>query len=280
MPHYTQPITKSQAYFANRRTGAVCRGVAATAFCYTLAKLKQTAASAPLPENLENQNMNLYPVTVVDNFYEDPDAIRKFALAQEYKYCHEITGNEYVFPGSRTKDLRQLDSKLYEQICKKLISVFHNAEHDYMRWAISTSFQSVAAEYKQGAIHTDHNTIFAAVLFLSPDAPLDAGTSLFKKNKTFDQDGYIKAIEQNDAIYRNKQKIMQTEYHSMFDEVVRVNNVYNTLILYEGDTFHAANNFFGTTLQDARLTQVFFVGRIDAQKASSFPLSRAKAIKI
>lgn len=224
--------------------------------------------------------MNLYPVTVVDNFYEDPDAIRKFALAQEYKSCHQIKGNQFVFPGSRTKDVRELDAKLYEKICKKLISVFHVAEHDYMRWAISTSFQSVPAEYKEGAIHTDHNTIFAAVLFLSPNAPLDAGTSLFKKNQTFDQEKYQIAIDRNDAIYRAKQKVMQTEYHSMFDEVVRVNNVYNTLILYEGETFHAANNFFGTTLKNSRLTQVFFVNRIDAQKANSFPLNRAKAVKI
>jgi hypothetical protein len=224
--------------------------------------------------------MRLYPVTVVNDFYEDPDEVRSFALAQEFQFCHEITGNEFVFPGSRTKDLRVLNSALYEKICKKLISIFHNAEHDYMKWAISTSFQSVAAEYKQGAIHTDHNTIFAAVLFLSPDAPLDSGTSLYKKNKTFDQQKYIQAIEQNDAIYRAKQKVMLTDYHSMFDEVVRVNNVYNSLILYEGETFHAANSFFGNALKDARLTQVFFISRIDAQKANSFPLNRANAIKI
>lgn len=38
---------------------------------------------------------------------------------------------------------------------------------------------------------------------------------------------------------------MSTDYHGIFDEVVRVNNVYNTLIIYEGDTFHAANDFLG-----------------------------------
>ena len=224
--------------------------------------------------------MNLYPVTVVDNFYDDPDAVRKFALAQEYKTCHEIPGNQFVFPGARTKELRTLNSAMYEKVCKKLISVFHNSEHDYMRWVISTSFQSVGEAYQEGAIHTDHNTIFAAVLFLSPDAPLNAGTSLFKKNKTFDAQQYQQAIERNDAIYRSQGKVMDIGYHSMFDEVVRVNNVYNTLILYEGETFHAANSFFGTALQDARLTQVFFIGRIDAQKENSFPLKRTKAVKI
>ena len=73
---------------------------------------------------------------------------------------------------------------------------------------------------------------------------------------------------------------MNTDYHSMFDEVVRVNNVYNTLILYEGDIFHAANQFFGRTLEDSRQAQVFFVNKIDANKTNSFPINRTKAIKI
>lgn len=73
---------------------------------------------------------------------------------------------------------------------------------------------------------------------------------------------------------------MDTSYHSMFDEIVRVNNVYNTLILYEGRHYHAANQFFGKTLKDSRLAQVFFVNKIDAQKYSSFPLKRTQAINV
>ena len=49
--------------------------------------------------------MNFYPVTVVDNFYENPDEIRRFALAQPFEYCHEIKNISYTFPGCRTKDL-------------------------------------------------------------------------------------------------------------------------------------------------------------------------------
>jgi len=224
--------------------------------------------------------MNLYPVTIVENFYENPDAIRKFALAQKFTFCHEIPNVKYVFPGSRTKDLVDLDSALQQEICKKLVSVFHNAEYDYMRWAISTSFQSVSEEYKQGVIHTDHNTIFAAVLYLTPDAPLNGGTSLFKKNKTFDEKKYLKALDDNDARFKAGEIVMDTSYHSMFDEIVRVNNVYNTLIIYEGRHFHAANQFFGKTLKDSRLAQVFFINKIDAQKQSVFPLNRVNAIKV
>ena len=224
--------------------------------------------------------MNLYPVAIVENFYENPDAIRKFALEQEYKFCHERSNLKYVYPGSRTKDLVDIDKSLHEKICKKLVSVFHNDEHDFMRWAISTSFQSVTEEYKEGVIHTDQDTVFAAVLFLTPDAPLNAGTSLFRKSKTFDEKQYSKALDDNDAQFRAGKIEMSTDYHSMFDEIVRVNNVYNTIVIYEGRHFHAANQFFGKTLQDSRLTQVFFINKIDAQKHSVFPINRINAVKV
>jgi Family of unknown function (DUF6445) len=224
--------------------------------------------------------MNLYPVTVIENFYENPDAIRAFALAQKYTHCHERQNLEYVYPGGRTKDLFDIDKTLHEKICSKLISIFHNTEHDYMRWAISTNFQSVTEEYKDGVIHTDQNTIFAAVLYLTPDAPLNSGTSLFKPNKSFDETVYQKALKENDVRFRAGEIVMDTSYHSMFDEIVRINNVYNTLILYEGQHYHAANQFFGKTMADSRLAQVFFINKIDAQKQSVFPLSRTKAIHV
>jgi Family of unknown function (DUF6445) len=224
--------------------------------------------------------MNLYPVTIIENFYENPEAIRKFALKQEYTFCHNRLNLEYVYPGGRTKDLFDLDKELHEKICKKLVSVFHNAEYDYMGWTISTSFQSVAEEYNQGVIHTDQNTIFAAVLYLSPNAPLNGGTSLFRKNKTFNEAKYQRALADNDFRFRDGKIAMDTSYHSMFDEIVRVNNVYNTLIIYEGRHFHAANQFFGKNLKDSRLAQVFFVNKIDAQKQSVFPLNRTSAIKV
>lgn len=223
--------------------------------------------------------MKLYPVTVIDNFYENPSAIRKFALAQKYQFLAERKDAKYVYPGSRTKDLYDLDAKLHEKICKKLVSAFHIAEHDVMRWSISTSFQSVTEDYGRGVIHTDHNTIFAGVLYLTPNAPLNGGTSLYKKNSTFDPKKYQQALERNDDSFRAGEKILSTDYHSMFDEVIRVNNVYNTLIIYEGDTLHAANQFFGKTLKDSRLAQVFFINTIDANKANSFPLNRVNAIK-
>jgi hypothetical protein len=224
--------------------------------------------------------MNLYPVAIVENFYEDPEAIRRFALSQQYTYCSERENLQYVYPGGRTKDIFDLDKKLHEKMCQKVVSVFHNSEHDLMRWAISTNFQSVTEEYKEGVIHTDQDTVFAGVIYLTPNAPLDSGTSLFKKNENFNQIQYEKALADNDAKFRLGEIVMDTSYHNMFDEVVCVKNVYNTLILYEGRHYHAANNFFGKTVNDSRLSQVFFINKVDAQKYSVFPIKRLDAIKI
>jgi Family of unknown function (DUF6445) len=224
--------------------------------------------------------MNLYPVAIIENFYQNPHAIRQFALDQGYTFCKDVPNIEYVYPGCRTQDLSLLNKELFDKICTKLVSVFHNAQHDTMRWLITTSFQSVPTEYNQGVIHTDSNTVFAGVLYLTPNAPLDSGTSLFKPNKNFNEAKYKQALVENDERFKAGEIAMNTGYHSMFEEIVRVNNVYNTLIIYEGRHFHAANNFFGKTLQDSRLAQVFFINKIDAQKQSVFPISRVNAIKV
>ena len=110
--------------------------------------------------------MNLYPVAIVENFYENPDAIRKFALAQEYQFLKDRKNADYVYPGARTKELVDLDKHLYAKIIEKLVSVFHNTDYDHMRWAISTNFQYVTEEYNTGVIHTDHNTIFCGCAVL------------------------------------------------------------------------------------------------------------------
>lgn len=223
--------------------------------------------------------MNLYPNVVIENFYEKPDQIRKFALKQKFTYCHQLKNIDYVYPGCRTEELFALDKDLYEKVCKKLISVFHNSKHDYMQWAISTSFQIVEEKFDFGVIHQDTNTIFAGVLYLTPNAPLDSGTSLYKPNKLFNEENYQAALRQNDVNFKTGHPV-SAEYHTMFDEVLRVNNVYNSLILFNAQTFHAANKFFGDSLKNGRMAQVFFITKIDAKSYDIFPLQRTKLINI
>jgi len=223
--------------------------------------------------------MNYYPITIIQNFYENPLFIRNFALKQEFKYCFEIKDYPFVFPGTRTKDLSELDPGLFTKVCEKFTSVFHNFENDRMRWQITSSFQSVTEEYGHGIIHQDSNTVLAGVLFLTPDAPLNSGTSIFRESSTFDKEKYIEALKENDRRFKANEPIL-SDYKNMFDEIITVNNLFNTLVIYEAQHHHAANKFFGKTLEDSRLTQVFFIARADAEKEAAFPLLRTKKISI
>ncbi len=81
-------------------------------------------------------------------------------MSQKYQFRHQIKSVKYVFPGCSTKDLSSINKTLFDQVNKKIISLFHSTEHDYMQWAIATSFQSVSAEYGQGVF------ILMRILFL------------------------------------------------------------------------------------------------------------------
>jgi hypothetical protein len=172
---------------------------------------------------------------VIDNFLDDPDAIREFALGKEFN----VRGN---YPGVRARwenarYTEELDSKLYEIIGS-------NVTHS----GASKEFQICTEHEDKNWIHHDTKTL-AGVLYLTPNAPLDYGTSIFRNKKT--------GIVSGDQATTEDIDIKKEED---WEETIRIGNVYNRLILYNGMLYHRSNNFgFGKTLDYSRLTQVFFM---------------------
>jgi hypothetical protein len=101
----------------------------------------------------------------------------------------------------------------------------------------------------------------------------------YKEGKLFNQSRYVQSLEANDKRFKENQPV-DTAYHEMFDEIVSIENTYNSLIIYEGHHHHSANMFFGENLETSRLAQVFFIRRVDATNESAFPLSRYKKITV
>ena len=125
------------------------------------------------------------------------------------------------------------------------------------------SFQIIDNKYRKGWIHCDDIEYYdvAGVIYLTPNAPLDAGTSIYRKKtehrKTYD-------IKYNEFAERQKINLeeyykVQDEYNSQFEKTLEIGNVYNRLVVYSVEEWHAQSGFFGTTLEDSRLTQVFFI---------------------
>ena len=55
--------------------------------------------------------MKQFPVTIIDNFYKNPDLVRDFALSLDYHSAFnrsEVTGREFIFPGTRSNFLFEI----------------------------------------------------------------------------------------------------------------------------------------------------------------------------
>ena len=180
---------------------------------------------------------------VIDDFYAEPHKVREFALKQEFK----VRGN---YPGQRT------ESYLNDSIKKRLQEILYPYAGNITNWGgeYTGSFQYTVASDRSW-IHSDSTTDWAAVLYLTPDAPLSSGTGIFKpkesgimtwdyKNKTPE---YLATEPRNDFQDMTK-----------WDIVDKFGNIFNRLIMYRADNYHMSLDYFGSNKENGRLFQVFF----------------------
>ena len=186
---------------------------------------------------------------VVDDFYENPDEVRRFALS-----CSFSSHNEY-HKGQRTEK-RFLPSGL-KGIFEKLLHkrIFNFEEH-----GTNGIFQFCIAEDKL-VYHVDSQT-YAAVIYLTPDAPASSGTSFYKskknqlRGKPTDKD----AEKQGKSKEELFSEIFDGNFYdkSNLELVDVVGNVYNRLVIWDASLIHAASDYFGKTKEDSRLFHLFF----------------------
>ncbi|MFE9401255.1 DUF6445 family protein [Streptomyces sp. NPDC006530] len=118
--------------------------------------------------------------------------------------------------------------------------------------------QVVGAGESEPRPHTDSRALcrYAAVLYLSPTAPKDCGTSFFRQSLP----GGVLGGNMVTAPHNNLVEALGTRFvpPDSFTEDVRVAHRYNRLLLYTANTMHSATNYCGSTLEDKRMTAVFF----------------------
>ena len=174
-------------------------------------------------------------VIVIDDFYSNPDGVRDFALQQEFKYWE-------TYPGLRTKSFLNQSTK------DTLSQILYNAGGEITNWnekdGLTGSFE-LATSKDRSWIHTDHFNTWAGVIYLTPNAPLSGGTGLYRYKKTGAT--LSSQLEQYEA-----QDITKWELCDI------VGNIYNRLILYPGNLYHASMDYFGKDLHSGRLFQTFF----------------------
>ena len=191
-----------------------------------------------------------FPTTIVDGFLDNPDALRDFALKQNFN--KDDTGR---WPGLRTYSLSTISSVIFNDFCQKILALYFTAEQTY-DYNIESSFQVVNKNFNTGWVHKD-TSIITAMLYLTPDSI--SGTSLYlKKNISYDDNTFnsdriasynIGTDDVNARILHNQN----------YEECVNVKGIYNRLLIFDSNNYHAAHDFFGSSKEDSRLTLVSFV---------------------
>lgn len=171
---------------------------------------------------------------IIDDFYSNPNEVREFALQQQFN----IKGN---YPGARTLPLLNASTKA------GLSSILFQSSGTVTSWGddLYTGCFQVCTTADKTWIHTDAYNTWSGVLFLTPDAPLTSGTSFYQHQRTGHRTDKGEKYEPNDYA-----KWVTTD---------TVGNVFNRLVLFRGDLWHAATKYFGTDKDTGRLIQTFFI---------------------
>jgi hypothetical protein len=173
--------------------------------------------------------MNLSTV-VIENFLDNPDKVRQSVLEIPFE-------RQGPFPGIRSERADD-DYVLYTK--QKIESVLNMKIKEFKQ--DSHCFQLCFSGSGTWIHHDD--TEWAGVLYLTPDAPIDAGTAIYRHRET-------KIFKGPSSLPINDDKD--------WEMITTVGNIYNRLVLYNGHMYHrSVISGFGDDKQNARLTQVYF----------------------
>ena len=173
---------------------------------------------------------------IIDDFLDDPDGIRKVVL--NGKILFNRVG---YFTGKRTPPVDNIDYQ--NMIIEKLERVL---PFKIKMKPLSFPFQLCLAG-DETTLHLDPSD-WTGVLYLTPNAPINSGTLLFKEDVELK-----KKLREDDIDGEMRADVMST-----------LGNVYNRLVLLRGKEIPHRSNIpgFGDCLENGRLTQVFFFDEV------------------
>jgi hypothetical protein len=187
---------------------------------------------------------------VVDNFYSNAMNTRNYILTQEFS----VKGN---FPGNRTisyatENLKEIIQKYVEPFCGKITNFpCPKSDNSNASEIYNGAFQYTTSRDRSW-VHTDKWNDWAGVLFMTPDAPVTAGTAFYRF-----RDGAM--CEEDGKFLGNQEEVgICSQDLTKWELVDRVGNVFNRLVLFNAHRYHMSQDYFGDTKENGRLFQVFF----------------------
>lgn len=201
-------------------------------------------------------NRRMPHLVIVDNFYKEPDDVREFALCQDFgpniaAYKGQRTAEKFLWPFLKEEFERLLGRPIVDWLNQPANGCFQiTGFDDPLVW------------------HSDLQS-YAAAVYLTPDAPVSAGTS-FWRDKTYgcrrppqhplEYDRFEDDKARNtasDEVY-SSYNILHPDNWELVD---RVGAVFNRLVIWDAQMIHSASSYEGmvsNVADKARLVQLFF----------------------
>lgn len=173
--------------------------------------------------NLEIVQNNLSNLYVFDNFYKNPDDIRKILI------------------DTSSLDIIQID------YLKAHIELILNKKIASLDKYKSTIKNNLSVSTDPILINTSEHQ-YSAVIFLTPDAPINSGITLYRSRHT--KNMIVSETDKSTVFKNGNQDITE------FEPVDIIGNIYNRLVIFNSHLIHGISHNFGTNIHNGRLVQI------------------------
>ena len=227
--------------------------------------------------------MNIFPTTSINNFFKEPDKVVEYA--KKLKYKKSKTGS---YPGERTENLSKINYEFFNSTIYSILSMYYEDlesigySDTYLGFHKIKPYSKSLKDIKnKGWIHHD-GVALGGLIYLNQKSYPESGTNLYTPKK--------EPVENESAIktkldfYKKKINLSQykkemTSMENKFTQTHTFNNIYNTLVAFDGFQWHSVDNVYCNPKED-RLTLVFFIGKVKARDCPKLRLNRIQFFDI
>ena len=197
---------------------------------------------------------------LLDDALANAGEVRERCLAKQdwalgFPHTRESWPGRRAIPALEAGELAPLEDKVRQATGAKKLWVQATPEGK----TLNHNCVQVVGEKESGARpHTDARSLcrYAGVLYLTPGAPEDCGTSFYRQRLPNGQLGGNTVNKPHD----NLVQALGSRFvpPDSFVEDVRIPNRFNRLIVYSATMIHSATAYCGSVLADERMAAVFF----------------------
>ena len=179
-------------------------------------------------------------IHIKDNFFNDPDKIRKIGLSQHYSVQNRTDHKTQGWEGYRRRIFKErhgnqeIDDPSYSEFLESCVNYTIKSFNcsssitkiDAFFHVTDETTGSMIKDWIHVKYHKDVGMNYAGLVYLSPNPTKKSGTSIVD--------------------YVN-------------EKIIHVENVYNRLVCYPAYYTHAVDSFFGNGIETGRMTLTFFI---------------------